>query len=530
MLLLALGASFACILVTILFRLVTRVITNLRVRASLAHIPGPTEGHWLFGHTIDLFVTNHARRYDYVWERLRDQCTKVMRINTIILSNKPVELVVIEPAAVQHMLKTNVDNYIKNTADGEELFYHFTQFLGDGIFALSHGPNAPDKGKAWYLQRKITSQMFTTNEFKNFIFESFCEKADILVEQLGKHADGRPVDLQTWFFKYTMDAFGQIAFNTDFNSLEGESSEYGEAFDGAHKSFIQFYHKYMLIAVLMELHPASSKIRRCVEWVLHKIIPELKDFDKHRQVLQQYTKKVIEDHANTPPEQLAASKDILGLFLKASSDQPTPFSKKYLADIVLNMIIAGRDTTACLMSWTFYELARNPEVLGKLRSELRGADSNDFECMRKHAYLTAVLHEVGRLWPPVPMDGKIAAGDDVLPDGTQVPKGCSVAYCPYQMGRDPDLWESPEKFQPERWLEDGNFKAPSPFKYPVFQAGPRVCLGMNFALMEASIATTKILQNFDFELESNELLYPDTGKLTMSIRGPLNMIFKPRTN
>eukprot|EP00656_Telonema_subtile_P025636 TRINITY_DN2767_c0_g1_i3.p1 TRINITY_DN2767_c0_g1~~TRINITY_DN2767_c0_g1_i3.p1 ORF type:complete len:555 (+),score=189.10 TRINITY_DN2767_c0_g1_i3:109-1773(+) len=515
------------------WRVASRVISNRRMLADLdaQSIRGPSEPHWLTGHMIDVFVTNGPKRYDYVTERMAALSTRCMRLDSFIISNKSTELVITDPKAVAHVLKNNADNYIKNTVGGEELFYNFKAFLGDGIFAVSHGPHAPDKGKSWYMQRKITSQMFTMNEFKNFIFSSFGEKADVLVEQLGQRAaSGGAVDMQDYFFKYTMDAFGQIAFDAKFNTLEGQSNEYGDAFDGAHAAFLGFYQERMLIAVIAELFPSSSWIRQAMEWGMRLVIPELKEFNGHMKTLQRYTKQVIEDRRSCSKEQIGCSKDILGLFLKASAEQEQPFSEKYLTDVVLNLIIAGRDTTACMLSWTFYELARNPEVLAKLREELRGADSDDYESMKHQPYLTAVFYEVERLWPSVPMDGKIAAQDDTFPDGTRIRAGASVSYAPYIMGRDPELYPNPEQFRPERWLLDGKFKAPSQFEYPVFQAGPRLCLGMNFALMEATVATTKLLQSFDFELASpdDESLIPDTGKLTMSIKGPLNMHLTPR--
>eukprot|EP00656_Telonema_subtile_P048962 TRINITY_DN5988_c0_g1_i4.p1 TRINITY_DN5988_c0_g1~~TRINITY_DN5988_c0_g1_i4.p1 ORF type:complete len:118 (+),score=33.45 TRINITY_DN5988_c0_g1_i4:171-524(+) len=103
-----------------------------------------------------------------------------------------------------------------------------------------------------------------------------------------------------------------------------------------------------------------------------------------------------------------------------------PCSDDYLTDIVLNLIIAGRDTTACLLSWTFYELGRNPEVLAKLREELEGSDPDDYQSMKNQPYLTSVLYETARFWPGVPFDSKVAAEDDVLPDGTKIPAGCWV--------------------------------------------------------------------------------------------------------
>eukprot|EP00656_Telonema_subtile_P025635 TRINITY_DN2767_c0_g1_i2.p1 TRINITY_DN2767_c0_g1~~TRINITY_DN2767_c0_g1_i2.p1 ORF type:complete len:540 (+),score=156.64 TRINITY_DN2767_c0_g1_i2:201-1820(+) len=503
-------------------------------RRSLAEFrktgaPEAPGAHWLFGHMKLLFVTHVARRHEYTTELFHALNTKTMMTTRGAFARVPCAINIAGADNVRHVLKTNCDNYTKTHPDGRELFYNFKAFLGDGIFAVSHGPHAPDKGKSWYMQRKITSQMFTLNEFKNFIFSSFGEKADVLVEQLGQRAaSGGAVDMQDYFFKYTMDAFGQIAFDAKFNTLEGQGNEYGDAFDGAHAAFLKFARSYAILTNLLELLPSSSLVRKAVQWGMRLVLPELKEFNGHMKTLQRYTKQVIEDRRSCSKEQIGCSKDILGLFLKASAEQEQPFSEKYLTDVVLNLIIAGRDTTACMLSWTFYELARNPEVLAKLREELGGADPDDYESMKHQPYLTAVFYEVERLWPSVPANGKVCQSDDTLPDGTRVTKGFMVAYYPYVMGRDPELYPNPEQFRPERWLLEGKFKAPSQFEYPVFQAGPRVCLGTNFALMEATVATTKLLQSFDFELASPEKLLPDTGKLTMSIKGPLNMHLTPR--
>eukprot|EP00656_Telonema_subtile_P025656 TRINITY_DN2769_c0_g1_i1.p1 TRINITY_DN2769_c0_g1~~TRINITY_DN2769_c0_g1_i1.p1 ORF type:complete len:561 (+),score=125.12 TRINITY_DN2769_c0_g1_i1:138-1820(+) len=524
-LLYGLCAFWTCVLAMISTRVLSRVIHNRREQRRMddAKVPlmGPT--HWLFGSMLDFFVTHAEDRHDYMVRQMAAQKTKIARVDSILFDDSPSELIVSDPANVKYMLKDNVDNFIKTKPNGDETFYNFKRFLGDGIFAVSHGPHAIDGGDKWYMQRKITSKMFTAHEFKNFIFETFMEKADSLVTAL-KDKSG-PVDLQEYFFKYTMDAFGAIAFRQEFGTIEGNTNAYGEAFDGAHSSFLRFTNANALIATCLKLLPMSSRIRQAAESILARTSVDLKEFDGHMRSLREYTSKTIADRRRSGDK---SSRDILGMFLQASEEQDVPFSELFLSDVVLNLIIAGRDTTACMLSWTFYELGRNPEVLTKLRKGLEGSDPDDYEDMKKQPYLTAVFYEVNRLWPPVPVDGKVVAQDDILPDGTPVGAGVKVAYSAYVMGRDPDLWPNPEEFRPERWLEQGEFRAPSQFMYPVFQAGPRVCLGMNFALMEASVVTTKLLQNYDFKLASQERRIPDTGKLTMTGRGPLNVHVKAR--
>ena len=105
------------------------------------------------------------------------------------------------------------------------------------------------------------------------------------------------------------------------------------------------------------------------------------------------------------------------------------------------------------------------------------------------------------------MDPKYAAHDCVLADGTAIPAGTQLMYVPYAMGRDPTRYEDPLAFKPERWIP---FKAPSQYEFPVFQAGPRVCLGMDMALFEAKLLTCMLLQRFSFaprEGEADKISY-----------------------
>merc|ERR1719433_584834 len=130
-------------------------------------------------------------------------------------------------------------------------------------------------------------------------------------------------------------------------------------------------------------------------------------------------------------------------------------------------------------------------------------------------YLNGVLYEVLRLYPPVPVDYKVAMEDEVFPDGTVVPGGALCFFLPYAMGRDPQVYADPEVVRPERWIP---FTTPAPHEFPVFQAGPRICLGMDMAIFETKVAAALLLQRFSFELlagERENITY--SQMLTMSI-------------
>lgn len=186
------------------------------------------------------------------------------------------------------------------------------------------------------------------------------------------------------------------------------------------------------------------------------------------------------------------------------------------------MIIAGRDTTACTLSWMFYILATHPEIQDKVCREvdekLPSGGQLDLKAVG-HAelpYMHGVLFETLRLYPPVPADKKEVVNDDVLPDGTMLPKGAMVDWLSYTMGRNPEVYPEPSAVKPERWIP---FKEPLPHEFPVFQAGPRLCLGMHMAIFEAKILASSLLRDYTFEIspaEAEKITYLPMS-LTMSI-------------
>jgi len=196
---------------------------------------------------------------------------------------------------------------------------------------------------------------------------------------------------------------------------------------------------------------------------------------------------------------LEAGMDFLSIMMKAERGEK--HSEKFWEDVVINFIIAGRDTTAQTLSWLFYEVLCRPQILELLKEEWSTLPENytvdDLDSGME--YTRAVIDETLRLHPPVPMNVKMALQEDHLPDGTVVPKGSWVVLATYVMGRSPEVWgEDAEEFRPERWLKLE--KRPDPYEFPVFHAGPRLCLGFKMAYLEMTVCMLRVFPKLDIRM------------------------------
>lgn len=191
--------------------------------------------------------------------------------------------------------------------------------------------------------------------------------------------------------------------------------------------------------------------------------------------------------------------DLLSRFISAKDNEGNPmFSDQYLLDILKNFLIAGRDTTAICLTWTFYLLALHPEVEQKLLKEIETVvdDEISYEKLNNLKYMKRVIDEALRMYPPVPLDFRCTIKDDELPSGYKLPAGTKVVYPAYAIHRLPQYWNDPHVFNPDRW-ENDTVKA---FQFVAFHGGPRICLGQNMAYEEIKVALCTLLPHFKFAL------------------------------
>lgn len=308
-------------------------------------------------------------------------------------------------------------------------------------------------------------------------------------------------------------AVGEIGFGAPIGSLEDPENPFAKAFDGA--QFIAEKRFFTPLWQLTEpLTAAGASFRHSID------------------VMDKYSFKLIKQRRESGD--YLTGEDVLSRFMRLKADDGSMavlHDDKYLRDVVMNFIIAGRDTTAQALSWAVYMLAQHPEVEARMLAEVEelfpAGTVPSQAAIKSLKYTRAVVLETLRLWPSVPKDSKQAVADDVLPDGTKIRAGWLVIYVPFVMGRDESIWgKDAGEFKPTRFLD---VSEPDPYEYPVFNAGDRQCLGKNMALLEAVMALACIYRRFHLELVPGQDIQP-LNSLTMPQAKGVRVHAVPRTS
>lgn len=410
---------------------------------------------------------------------------------------------------VEHILKTRFENYVK----GEYLANILGDLLGNGIFNVD--------GHLWKLQRKLASHEFTSRSLREFGFE--CAERELqnrLVPMLETSSkEGTVVDLQDLFLRFSFDNICQLGFGVDPNCLNPSlpAVPFANAFDVATElSVLRF-------GMLPPLRWLRERFNFGSERTLRENVAVVNEFARgviqarraefrtnknstHEDLLSRFMR--FTDSTETDIVQSELEQKCMNDLKLDSSVPPKEreaASDVFLRDIVISFVTAGRDTISSGLTWMLLLLSRNPHVEAKLVEEIRGAKEGgvdfSFEDLKKLHYLSGAVHEALRLFPPVPMDTKMALRADVLPDGTVIRPNDRVSYNVFAMARLPKIWgEDCDEFKPERWLKDGVFVPESSFKFPVFQGGPRICLGKELAVTQMKQIAAKLLDKFEFEV------------------------------
>ncbi|XP_010545953.1 PREDICTED: cytochrome P450 94B3-like [Tarenaya hassleriana] len=427
-------------------------------------------------------------------------------------------VVTANPDNVEHILKTNFINFPKGKP--------FTDLLGD----LLGGGIFNSDGDQWATQRKLASHEFTTRSLREFGFEALRDEVETrLVPTLSSAAAaGEAVDLQEILKRFAFDVVCKFSLGTDPNCLDltRPVSPIVEAFDAAAEISARRATEpvYAVWKVKRLLNVGSERRLREAIRTVHVSVSEI----------IRAKKKSLEIGTGN----VEAKQDLLSRSPAAGNDGDAA------RDMVISFIMAGRDTTSAAMTWLFWLLTQNDVAERKIREEVaslkREKDGElglGFEGLKAMSYTKACLCEAMRLYPPVAWDSKHAANDDVLPDGTRVKRGDKVTYFPYGMGRMEKLWGKDwDEFKPDRWLTDEPdngtrpvLKSVSPFKFPVFQAGQRVCLGKEMAFMQMKYVIGSVLSRFEIVpvCKDQPVFVP---LLTAHMAGGFKIKIKRRTN
>ncbi|KAI3467321.1 hypothetical protein Pfo_023984 [Paulownia fortunei] len=412
---------------------------------------------------------------------------------------------------VEHVLKTNFSNYPK----GEVYHSYMEVLLGDGIFNVD--------GELWRKQRKTASFEFASKNLRDFstvVFREYSLKLSAILSQASYN--NQEVDMQELLMRMTLDSICKVGFGVEIGTLAPNlpDNEFAKAFDTANMT--------VTLRFIDPLWKVKKFFNVGSEAVLDQNIKTIDDFTYS--VIKRRKAEIEESRGISKDEKI--KHDILSRFIELSKDPDSNMTDKGLRDVVLNFVIAGRDTTATTLAWAIYMIMSHEDVEEKLYLELKNFEEDraeeegvslnkhhkedqesfdqramqfagllSYDSLGKLYYLHAVITETLRLYPAVPQDPKGILKDDILPDGTKVKAGGMVTYVPYSMGRMEYNWgPDAASFKPERWLKDGIFQNASPFKFTAFQAGPRICLGKDSAYLQMKMALAILCRFYEFKL------------------------------
>lgn len=361
----------------------------------------------------------------------------------------------------------------------------FAPLLGKGIFA--------SEGERWKHSRTMLRPQFMREQI---VRVKYLESHVQTFFKVVKMFKGEVFDIQPIFHYLTLDASTEFLFGESLGSLLvkycGEDSPVGEIEEGFEKSF-GISQDYMMLRLLAqdfyflvdnrEFREANKKVRRLASYYVDKVL-------------------------KLTPEELEAKSNGNYIFLNELVKETR--NRSVLEDESLSIMLAGRNTTASLLSFLFFELSRNKDVWEKLKTEIyRTFGKGDeikfenitFESMKRCNYLKWVINEALRMYPPVPANMRVAKKDLALPKGGGknqedpifVKKGLTVGLSIYSCHRSKEYFgEDADSFIPERWESLKNIG----WAFMPFSSGPRICLGQQFALAEASYLTIRIAQEF----------------------------------
>ncbi|KAG8383437.1 hypothetical protein BUALT_Bualt04G0013200 [Buddleja alternifolia] len=406
-------------------------------------------------------------------------------------------LVTVNPANVHYIMSANFQNFPKGPK-----FKEMFDVLGDGIFNSD--------SESWKHQRKIAKALINHHRFHRCLVKISRGKVeDGLVPVLEMMCRKNQVfDLQDIFQRLTFDTTCALVTGYDPGCLSVDLPDvpFSKAMDDAEEAiFMRHVIPERIWKLQRWLGVGSEQKLSNARGVLDRVIG--KYIAMKREELRKGGK--IMDHKKEED-----GIDLLTSYMNGGDDAQTlelECDEKFLRDTILNLMIAGRDTTSSALTWFTWLVSSHPEVEKKIRDELESVFPSaegevggvfNVEEMNKLVYMHGALCEALRLYPPVPFQHKEPTQPDILPTGHYVHPKMKVMFFLYAMGRMESIWgKDCLEFKPERWIsERGTIKHEPSYKFLAFNAGPRTCLGREVAFTQMKIVAATIINNYQVRL------------------------------
>jgi cytochrome P450 len=398
-----------------------------------------------------------------------------------------------DPAAVRHVLLDNATNYRKDELQLRIL----SPGLGDGVLTA--------EGEAWRVQRRALAPLFSPREVADFA-PAVHRVGSAAVERLARRRDGSVIEVGELMSRLTLEVLEQTLFS---QGLGKEPSAFQQALTRYINTFGRLDPLDLLGAPAFV--PRIGRLRGR---------GTLKFFDEAVEGIVERRRALIRDGGEPP-------RDLLTLLLAARDPETgRGLPEANIRANIVTFINAGHETTANALTWTLYLLSRAPEWRERAEDEASCVfDPERPASLDGCTALRAVLDEALRLYPPVALLSREAIRHDTIL-GQRVPAGTIVLISPYVLHRRRRLWDDPDAFDPSRFLGEKRDRIDR-FAYIPFGAGPRVCIGMAFAIQEGTILLAHLLRFFRFDLVEGHPVMPQQ-RLTLRPRDGMKMHVKRR--
>jgi cytochrome P450 len=402
--------------------------------------------------------------------------------------------VVSDPAGVRRIFLDNAGNYPKDALQLRVL----KPGLGNGLLTSD--------GDDWRAQRRSLAPLFTPRQVTAFA-DSMAESTRAGVERLAMRRNGERIDMSEEMARLTLEILEHTLFST---GLGRDTSE----FQGAVTRYFDTVGKLDPLDLLgmPDFLPRLGRLRgrATVRW------------------FAQAVDEIIAERRRLIASGESAPRDILTLLLEAQDPETgRAMREEDLRANIVTFIGAGHETTANALTWTFYLLSQAPDWRARVEAEADAEiDAGPIETLHERMPITkAVLEESLRLYPPAAMLSRMALKDDEI-GGKRIRAGAIVTVSPFLLHRHHTLWRDPDVFDPTRFMGEAREKIDR-FAYIPFGAGPRVCIGMGFAIQEAIIVLAHLTRAFRFDLVSGHEVRA-VQRITLRPQGGMPMTIAPR--
>ncbi len=392
-----------------------------------------------------------------------------------------------DPQAVQRVLRDNHRSYGKRTVQYDAL----SLVTGQGLLTADY--------EVWRPHRRLQQPAYHHSSLVP-LAETVVVAADRLLSRWDLAPSGAVVDVDDAMMRTTLEVVGRALFSADLAGVAGE----------------------LVAAVLKALDEVIARARNPASLPLGWPSPGNRRLGRSRAVLDSTVAELVAERRSSG----RSHDDLLGLLL----DSGLP--DEAIRDEVVTTVVAGHETVASAMVWVFDLLGRHPTATQRLSEEVDElfgvGDARRAPTWEDYARLTwtrQVVEETLRLFPPAWVITRRALEDDVLA-GVPIPRGALVIMCPYSIHRRPDAWPDPERFDPDRFGSDRR-GAIQRDAYVPFGTGPRLCIGREFALLEATLLLARISQRYTLRPARSGPARRD-ALVTIRPHGGQPMILEPR--